>query len=295
MRAGMLACGAIAGLAALAPLATAAPAHHQPRVARSGVVVDWAARAHTATVALPGGRLLAVHARRAVRPGARVRLGALGALPDGSFRARLRVIGHVDTALVRGTVVARLGLRAVALGAPGTTVAVHLGAAPRIGVQRAMEVGANVPPVGAQVSGQVSINADGELSAPDLNEDSAPVAGQTLDVEGTIATIDPAGGTLTLSVSDDDLNATLAITVPAGIDISSLKAGDEVELSVTQNADGSFTLASLDDQEGDNQAGDAGQAGPNGNPTLAPAQDNGQQGQAGDQSPGEGQQGDQGD
>ena len=134
MRTRTLACGALAGLAALAPIsaAEATPArspHH------SGVVIDYRVSSSTATVALPGGNLIAVHTPRRVRPGTRVRLAGLSQLANGTYTGTLRASGHARTAQVRGTVAARLGSGAIAVSARGTTFVVRLAKSPTTGAR----------------------------------------------------------------------------------------------------------------------------------------------------------------
>src|SRR5665647_18931 len=86
MKARILGCVALAGLTALVPAASAATKAHP---AHRGVVVDWRAHSHTATLALPGGHLIAVHSARRVRPGTKVKFATLTQLGNGTFSGSL--------------------------------------------------------------------------------------------------------------------------------------------------------------------------------------------------------------
>lgn len=277
-----LACGALAGLAVLAPISAAAakPAAGPHRV---GVVVDYRLASHTATLALPGGRLIALHTAKHVRPGARVRLAKLTQLANGTYTGTLRATGRARRARVRATVVAHLGSRAIAVSARGTTFTVRL-ARPthRRSAKRANEVGSG-PAVGT-ISTVVAIGAGGRLRCGTIKQLAPPDASTAIDIEGRISAIDDASRTLTVTTEDDGLSADFAVIVPDTIDISAYAVGDEIEGSVIANPDGTFTLqgSSLngDDQEADDTSGDQGDQPAEGDVTANDGQHGGSGGNA---------------
>ena len=241
-------------LALIAGAAVLVPASAMAAAPRKGVVIDFRAHAKTATVAAAGGRLVAVHTSKRARVGSVVKLSSARQLRNGTFSARLVRVGSTRHARIRAKVVARIG-RSLMLSARGTTFAVKLRG------RRTMEHTAT-PPVGSTVVADVTIMDDGELEAADVNETAAPVAGQTLEVEGNVTAND--GTSLTVSARDDGVSTDFVINA-GGADISGLTVGSEVELQVTVNPDGTFTLAqgalNGDDQEADDNGGDNGGGG----------------------------------
>jgi hypothetical protein len=138
-----------------------------------------------------------------------------------------------------------------------------------------------LPRAGSTITTSVTINRDGSLDADDVNEDR-PSATVATDLEGTITAVDPTARTLTVSADDngddqgddngdddqgddngdDDPTAsassdqpapTVTVHVPASIDITQFHVGDDVQLTVTPQGDGSFLLQSVDDQGGNDQ------------------------------------------
>ena len=241
-------------LALIAGAAVLVPASAMAAAPRKGVVIDFRAHSKTATVAAAGGRLVAVHTSKRARVGSVVRLSSARQLRNGTFSARLVRVGRARHARIRAKVVARVG-RSLMLSARGTTFTVKLRG------RRTMEHTAT-PPVGSTVVADVTIMDDGELEAADVNETAAPVAGQTLEVEGNVTV--NTGTSLTVSARDDGVSTDFVIDA-GGADISGLTVGSEVELQVTANADGTFTLAqgalNGDDQEADDNGGDNGGGG----------------------------------
>jgi hypothetical protein len=261
MKARMLVCGAMTGLAVLAPISAAgATPAHSPH--HAGVVVDYRAASHTATVALPGGRLIAVHTARRARPGTRVRLGGLTQLANGTYTGALRASGRTRRARVRGTLAAHLGGGAVAVSARGTTFAVRAGTPRHARSRKHSNAVGGGPAVGTPISMNVTIGDGGRLEYDSIRELAPADAGAAIDIEGRITAIDATARTLTVTAEDDDLSTDFTVIVPDAIDISAYAVGDELEASVLVNADGTFTLqgSSLngDDQEADDGANDQG-------------------------------------
>jgi hypothetical protein len=213
---------------------------------KKGVVVDFRAHAKTATVAAAGGRLIAVHTAKKARVGSIVKLSGARQLRNGTFAAKLTKVGRARHALVRAKVVARVG-RSLMLSARGTTFAVKLRG------KRSMEH-TSTPPVGSTVVANVTIKDDGELEATDVNETAAPVPGQTLEIEGKLTAA--SATSLTVTTRDDGVSTDFLITVPAEINVSALIVGSEVELQVTVNPDGTFTLTQGSLNGDDNEADD---------------------------------------
>src|SRR5437588_8926969 len=74
-------------------------------------------------------------------------------------------------------------------------------------------------------------------------------------LEGTIASADT--NARTLSVTPEESNAPVTVDVPTSFDMSQFTVGKKVELLVSDNGDGTFTLVSVDDEnvQGDDDAG----------------------------------------
>ena len=266
MRGRVILIGALAAVAAVPALAHAAPA-------RSGVVVDYRARSTTATVALGGGKLLAVHTTRRPTIGARVHVTAIRRLRNGTLAARLVRFGRTTHTTLRARVVGRLGTRAVALGARGTTLLVRLPTgvlAPGLHASKSEEA----PPVGATVVAQVDIQPNGALEAEDVQVVQQAQAGAMLELEGKVKAVDattPGAHKVTVTVSDDGMSADFVVLVP---DSATFAVGDEVEVQVTKNADGTFTLQQGDDNADEQEADDPGD-GPGHDGDAGPAHEGG--------------------
>lgn len=233
-------------VALIAGAAMVVPASAMAAAPKKGTVVDFRAHSKTATVAAAGGRLVAVHTAKKSRVGSIVKLSGARQLRNGTFAAKLTKVGRARHALIRAQVVARVG-RSLMLSARGTTFVVKLRG------KRSME-GGSTPSLGSIVVAKVTITDDGELEATDVNETAAPVPGQTLEIEGKLTMV--GATSLTVTTRDDGVTADFVITVPAGVNVSALKVGSEVELQVIVNPDGkTFTLAqgamNGDDDEAD--------------------------------------------
>ena len=84
-----------------------------------------------------------------------------------------------------------------------------------------------------------------------------------LELEGKVANVDTAARTLTITVSDDGVSAGFTVNVPdTTVDLTTFKLGSEVELNVTADGDGTFTLhagdLNGDEQEADDEGEDGG-------------------------------------
>ena len=79
-----------------------------------------------------------------------------------------------------------------------------------------------------------------------------------IELEGHILAMDEATRTLTLSADDDDeLPGTITLLIPAEWDFAAYAVGDELEVTATLNADGTFTAVGTsldcDEEEADDE------------------------------------------
>lgn len=214
-----------------------------------GTVVHKNARAHSFTVANSRGRLSAVHARRSPRVGQVVRVRARR-LRNGTFKAlRIRRGGLRRHVKVRGTVTYRnRSKRLYVVSARGVSMVVHLRRS------KARSAADTLPPVGDDVTVDANIDEQGELEQNDVDDHGADSG--RVELEGVVLAVDANARKLTLSSDDEDKSGgTVTVILPAGFDPSAFHVGDEVELIVTLNPDGTYTAVSSakdgDDREAD--------------------------------------------
>ncbi len=209
-----------------------------------GVAVAKDAARHSIVVASKGGLVRTVRApgrAGAVRLGHRLVFSARR-LSDGTFRASsLRAGGHARHAVIRGVVVRnQRRLHRLLISAGGTVFAVR---APARGF--ASNRG---PRSGDRVEVRVTISGKG-LAASSLEE-----IGHTdgLELEGIFLGI--ADGKLRLAVAH---RGEVFVTIPAGLQLPTLNPGDEIELVVSVDTAGTFTLVSVqgDDENDDDHEG----------------------------------------
>jgi hypothetical protein len=223
------------------------------------VVLDYNAATHTATVLSANGRLLAVQAPSAPRAGSAVRLVGSRAVRPGTVAASLARIGNVNRARVTAMVVARSGNKALALAGPGTTLLVRLGGKTSEKNRVAHEVG-NQPAVGSTVTADLAVDPAGNVTATNVTQVAPAQATQTLEIEGNITAVDPTGRTITLVDTEHGLSVSYIVAIPADADITAFTAGKNAEIKVSKAADGTLTLATVDDDDegddGDHANGD---------------------------------------
>lgn len=247
--------------AALVAAALAVPAGASAAAIR-GTVVHQSPRSHSFVVADAHGGLTAIHAARSPKVGRRVVVQA-SRLRNGTYNAaRTRVAGVARRARLRGTVTyADRGRRAFVLSTRGASLLVHAGGRRR-GRARAADA---LPAVGANVTVSATLGAQGDVVAQQVSNEGA--AHGTVDLEGTVRSIDEGAGTLTLSADDAEETGAASITVhvPDTFDLSAYSVGDELELTATLNADGTYTaVGSSDDgdaQQADDSSDDQGDDG----------------------------------
>jgi hypothetical protein len=98
------------------------------------------------------------------------------------------------------------------------------------------------------------VTVDGSFEDGSLEATLVAAEGQDangIELEGTVQALDPSARTLTVSADDSGQSAaTLTVEVPATFDLSRFAVGQQVELSVSANGDGTFTLGQSSDDQG---------------------------------------------
>jgi hypothetical protein len=208
----------------------------------SGVAVAKDPARQAVVVASKGGVVRTVRAPghlRALRPGQRIVYSARR-LSDGTFMANtLRPRGRAGHAVLHGAIVRnQRRMHRLLISAGGSVLAVH---APARGF--ASDRG---PRSGDRVEVRVRIARNG------LDADKLIVLGHdnTLELEGIF--LDVSGSTLRLAVEH---RGEVFVAIPAGFRLPELRPGDEIELLVSVDAAGAFTLISVqvDDEDDDDQ------------------------------------------
>jgi hypothetical protein len=236
---------ATAVAAAVVALGVAAPAGAQTL---SGTVVHHNRHAHSFVVAAKGGELRAVHAHKLPAVGRDVHVDARS-LRNGTFAAQhVKAAGHRGHTLLHGTIsFADRRHGRLVLSSNGVSLLMRL--AHGHGRRHTL------PAVGTAVDVKAVLPAGGMPIAQAVT----PVGTAfTVVVEGKLLAVDPTARTLSISADDEDRSgAQLTINVPDAIDLTTLTLGGEVELLVTLNADGTYTLAGLAGDDNGNEADDA--------------------------------------
>jgi hypothetical protein len=227
----------ILSLAVAAAVALPAAAH---ATTVTGVVVAKDAKRGTLVVATRTGAARTVHARlSAARFGDRVRVGGTK-LPDGTVRAgTLRVISHARKATVQGVVVRRSSNRTlVATG--GSVIAIGRSVTKRAFASGGLQAG-SIARFGLAIKGG------------GVRETSAKALGTTttVEVEGQVATVSP------LVVNVEGLPISIVVPDPTLLPVT-LAVGDEVEVSLTVDANNVFTLVSVDSTQAGEPGGSSG-------------------------------------
>jgi hypothetical protein len=213
-------------------------------LAARGVALTKDQARHAVVVATKSGVVRTVRAPGrlgAVRVGHRVVYTAKR-LSDGTFRARsIRTAGRVSRATVRGVVVRnQRRLNRLLISAGGSVFAVR---APSRGF--ASNRG---PRSGDRVEVRVRLTRSGLLAGFVKTLGHAG----TLELEGIFLGLN--GDQLRLAVEH---RGEVFVTVPAGLRLPDLRPGDEIELIVTVDVAGAFTLVSVqrDDEDDDDDEG----------------------------------------
>ncbi|MHB8658736.1 MAG: hypothetical protein ACYC91_12420 [Solirubrobacteraceae bacterium] len=228
-----------------------------------GTVVHRNARAHSFVVADHAGHLYAIHARRSPRP-ATVITVSVRRLRNGTYAARwTHVLAYHRGARVRlrGTVSyvdRRHGT--FTLSARGVSMLV------RTGRRHAARMADALPPVGTIVTAAGTVDGQGDLNDNTVQTDGMDTG--SIDLEGTVLALDTTARTITVSSTDDDQTAnSIVVSVPSTLDISLFTVGQQVELQVIPQSDGSYVLAGSSSDQGiqgaDNQGDQQGDQGDN--------------------------------
>src|SRR4051794_2703736 len=228
----------VVAIAAAASLAFAGPAG---AATVRGTVVHRNAHAHKLVVATRSGRLVAIRTSRAIRVGRVVSVRG----------ARIRTIGRTRHARLHGTVTyVNRARRVFTLSARGASVLIH-----RRSSHAARAAGDDMPAAGNQATVNADLADDGDVDANEVDEQGQDTNG--IDLEGRILAIDTGARTLSVSADDDDESGSAVVVhVPGSFDLSQFTVGNDVELVVTKESDGSFTLQKVDENENDNEGGD---------------------------------------
>jgi hypothetical protein len=231
-----------------------------------GTVVHRNARARSFAVADRTGHLYAIHSAQRPNPGTAVTV-SVRRLRNGTYvarRVRSRFLNRGARVRLRG-VVSYVDRRhgAFTLSARGVSMLV------RTGPVRGARIADALPAVGTIVTATGTVDDQGDLNDATVQTEGTDTSG--IDVEGTVLAVDPTARTITVSSTDDDeASAPIVVSVPSTLDISLFTVGQEVELTVTVQPDGSYVLAGSSSDEGQQGADDQGD----------------QQGQQGDDNPG---------
>src|SRR5579875_724999 len=226
-------------------IAAAATAGSAEAAILRGTVVHRNARARSFVVADRAGDLYAIHAARRPRPGSAITV-SVRKLANGTYAARwIRTGAYRPHAHVRlHGVVSFVDLRrgTFTLSARGVSMLV------RVGRARTARAADALPPVGTSVTTTGSVDDQGDLNEQTIEAEGAT---STFDVEGTVLAVDTSAQTITISSDDDQQGqGSIVVSVPSGLDISMFSVGQEVELTVTLQPDGSYVLDSSSSDEG---------------------------------------------
>jgi hypothetical protein len=216
-----------------------------------GVVVHDNRRAHSFVVALAGGRLVAVHSRQSPQVG-RIVTFAATPLRNGTYAGRATALGvRAHSARIRGVVTfVDRHHRFFTVSANGASLLVRRSV--RASAADAGGTG-GLPPVGEDVTVSVAMDSQGDLEDQGVQTTGTQAVG--IDLEGTILAVDQNARTLTISADDEDQSGQgVKVVVPPTIDITTFSQGQEVELTVTQQPDGSFLLSGASGDQNQQQA-----------------------------------------
>jgi hypothetical protein len=236
------------------PAEDEAAAEEEEATELKGVVVHANPAAGSYALAIEGGELVPVHARKLPAPGTKLTVTA-SRLANGTFfeREKQRSGSTTQTAF-RGTVtwtrpdvpVERGPYGPLSTGTSpaytvsgrGASLLVHVPPDPA-------GVPATLPAIGAYVMVTVGIEPEATLVQRHLEiEPGEPSA--YLDLAGIFGGLVPETGQLLLSADDArESEADLTLTVPPSIDITKLMPGDSYLATATVNADGLLTLSGI--------------------------------------------------
>jgi hypothetical protein len=241
------------GVAAALALLAAGPAS---AATFSGTVVHHNRSAHSFVVATKSGRMVAVHANKSPRIGRVVRVSARK-LKNGTYGARsIRAVGARRHARLRGVVTyANRSKHVFTVSTRGASVLVHQR---RLRGRSARAAADSMPAAGQQVAVDTTIEQNDDLEADDVQNQGQNTG--TMDLEGNVAKIVSPTQIQVTADDDEQSGGLLTVNVP---DSSKFKVGDEVELKVVQNADGTFTASDAQGDDNENEADGGNDSGDN--------------------------------
>jgi hypothetical protein len=209
----------------------------------SGVVVAKNPTRHTVVVASRGGVVRTVrapHRVRALRAGQRLVVSARR-LSDGTFAARaIKVTGRAGRAVLRGIIVRQRG-SSYLLSSGGSVISVRAGSR-----------GFSMASDRRHRAGDIVV-ATVRVTGKGLTASSIRTLGHSdgLELEGIFLGV--TGNQLRLAVEH---RGEVFVTVPDGFQLPELNPGDEIELVVSVDAAGAFTLVAIqadDENDEDNE------------------------------------------
>ena len=119
----------------------------------------------------------------------------------------------------------------------------------RTGSGRGARTASAPPAVGTIVTASGTVDDQGDLNENTVQTDGSDTS--SIDLEGAILAVDTTAGTITVSSTDDEQTAgSVTVTVPSTLNISMFTVGQEVELQVTPQPDGSYVLAGSSSDQG---------------------------------------------
>jgi hypothetical protein len=221
-----------------------APAAGASAATLRGTVVHDNARAHSFVLAGPRGALTAIHARRLPQLGRSVTVVARP-LRNGTWVAQHVRAGHKSARVrIRG-IVTYVDLRRgiFVLSTRGASLLVHERRS------RRHDVRLSSADSGVQ-EGEV-VTVDGDLEDGSVDASTVHASGEEssgISLEGTVQAVDTAARTLSVSADDDDQSgAVVTVQVPSSFDLAAFTSGEPVELTVSRNPDGTYTLEQSSD------------------------------------------------
>lgn len=196
-----------------------------------GTVVHRSAAAHSFDLVRSSGALVAVASTTVPKVGRTVRITATS-LADGTLSAtKVRVTGRAKRVRVHGTVsFASRSHRRFVIAGEGASMSAR---------------SQSVPSVGDDVTASGTLDHHGDMRAGHIRHHGEDHG--DFRVEGTISAIDTTARTLTVAPEEDDdaPGASVTISVPDSVDISTFTVGQKVELAVTRQADGTLVLVAM--------------------------------------------------
>jgi ribosomal protein L34E len=219
-----------------------------------GTVVHKNRSAHKFVVATSSGRLVVVHSQRGASVGRVVRVTGTK-LRNGSYSARsIRSAGARRHARLRGTVTyASRSKKVFTISTRGASVLVHQ---KRLRGRSARAAADTLPAPGQQVAVDTTIDNNDDLEADDVQNQGQDTNG--MELEGKLLAVDEANRQLTVAADDDDQSGgSVLVKVPDSFDIKQFQVGNEVELKVTQQPDGTFLLSNAESDNENDSSGDS--------------------------------------